>query len=85
MRNRQKTLLRDHSVPEVCLKPCPRHYSVSAVPETRAVQGPNRPRTILTKKRVAWLPFFSFFIDSNPNELKNKVEFSQDRRDNDFF
>ena len=43
MRNRHKTLLRDHSVPEVCLKTCPRHYSVSAVPETHAVQGPNRP------------------------------------------
>ena len=31
MRNRRKTLLRDHLVPEVTLKACPRHYSVSAV------------------------------------------------------
>ena len=43
MRNRRKTLLRDHSVPEVTLKTCPRHYSVSAVPETLTVQGPKRP------------------------------------------
>ena len=33
MRNRRKTLLRDHLVLEVTLKACPRHYSVSAIPE----------------------------------------------------
>ena len=43
MRNRCKTLSRDHSVLEVTLKTCPRHYSVSAVPETLTVRGPNRP------------------------------------------
>ena len=43
MKNRCKTLLRDHSVPEVILKACLRHYSVSAVSETITVQGPNRP------------------------------------------
>ena len=43
MRNRCKTLLRDHSVPEVTLKACPRHYSLSAVPETLNIWGPNRP------------------------------------------
>ena len=43
MRNRHKTLLRDHSVPEVTLKACPKHYSVSAVPETLTVRGPKRP------------------------------------------
>ena len=43
MWNRHKTLLRDHSVPEVTLKACPRHYSVSAVPETLTVGGPKRP------------------------------------------
>ena len=43
MRNRRKTLLRDHSVPEVTLKACPKHYSVSAVPETLTVRGPKRP------------------------------------------
>ena len=43
MRNRHKTLLRDHLVLEVTLKACPRHYSVSAVPETLTVQGPKRP------------------------------------------
>ena len=43
MRNRCKTLLRDYSVPEVTLKACPRHYSVSAVPETLAIQVPKRP------------------------------------------
>ena len=43
MRNRCKTLLRDHSVPKVTLKACPRHYSVSAVPKTLTVQGPKRP------------------------------------------
>ena len=43
MRNRCKTLLRDHSVPEVTLKACPRHYAVSAIPETLTVQGPKRP------------------------------------------
>ena len=37
MRNRRKILLRDHSVPEVTLKACPRHYSVSAVPETLTI------------------------------------------------
>ena len=43
MRNRHKTLLSDHSVSEVILKTCPRHYSVSAICETLTVQGPNRP------------------------------------------
>ena len=43
MWNRRKTLLRDHSVPEVTLKACPRHYSVSAIPETLTIQGPKRP------------------------------------------
>ena len=43
MRNRCKTLLRDHSVPEVTLKACPRHYSVSAIPETLTIRGPKRP------------------------------------------
>ena len=43
MRNRRKTLLRDHSVPEVTLKACLRHYSVSALPETLTIRGPNRP------------------------------------------
>ena len=43
MQNRRKTLLRDHSVLEVTLKACPRHYSVSAVPETLTVRGPKRP------------------------------------------
>ena len=43
MRNRCKTLLTDHSVPEVTLKACPKHYSVSAIPETLTVQGPKRP------------------------------------------
>ena len=47
MRNRCKTLLRDHSVLKVTLKTCPRHYSVSAIPETLTVQGPNRPPTSL--------------------------------------
>ena len=45
MRNRHKTLLRDHSVPEVTPKTCPRHYSVSAVHETLTIPGPNRPPT----------------------------------------
>ena len=45
MQNRCKTLLRDHSVPEVTLKACPKHYSVSAIPETLTVQGPKRPPT----------------------------------------
>ena len=45
MRNRCKTLLRDHSVPEVTLKACPKHYSVSAIPETLTVRGPKRPPT----------------------------------------
>ena len=35
MRNRCKTLLRDHSVLEVMPKACPRHYSVSAMPYLR--------------------------------------------------
>ena len=48
MRNRCKTLLRDHLVPEVTLKACPRHYSVSAVPETLTVRGPKRPPNIGT-------------------------------------
>ena len=43
MQNRHKTLLRDHSVPEVTLKACPRHYSVSTIPETLTVRGPKRP------------------------------------------
>ena len=43
MRNRRKTLLRDHSVPEVTLKACPRHYSISAVLETLTVRGPKKP------------------------------------------
>ena len=43
MQNRCKTLLRDHSVLEITLKACPRHYSVSAVPETLTIQGPKRP------------------------------------------
>ena len=43
MRNRCKTLLRDHSVPEVTLKVCPKHYPVPAIPETLTVQGPKRP------------------------------------------
>ena len=45
MRNRRKTLLRDHSVLEVTLKACPRQYSVSAVPETLTFRGPKRPST----------------------------------------
>ena len=45
MRNRQKTLLRDHSVLEVTLKACPKHYTVSAVPENLTVPGPKRPPT----------------------------------------
>ena len=43
MGNRCKTLLRDHSVPEVTLKACPKHYSVSAVPDTLTTRGPKRP------------------------------------------
>ena len=45
MRNRHKTLLRDHSVLEVYLKTCPRYYTVSAMPETctTKAEGPNRP------------------------------------------
>ena len=43
MWNRCKTLLRDHSVPEVTLKACPRHYSVLAIPETLTVREPKRP------------------------------------------
>ena len=43
MQNRLKTLLRDHLVPEVTLKACPRHYSVSAILETLTVRGPKRP------------------------------------------
>ena len=43
MQNRCITLLRDHLVPEVTLKACLRHYSVSAIPETLTVQGPKRP------------------------------------------
>ena len=47
MRNIYKMLFRDHMVPEVYVKTCPQHYTVSAVPETRAVaQGLNRPRTM---------------------------------------
>ena len=47
MWNRRKTLLRDHSVPEVTLKACPRHYSVSAIPETLTVHGPKRTPMVL--------------------------------------
>ena len=43
MRNRCKTLLRDQSVPEVTLKACLKHYSVSAIPETLTIRGPKRP------------------------------------------
>ena len=43
MQSRFKTLLRDHLVPEVTLKACQRHYSVSAIPETLTIQGPKRP------------------------------------------
>ena len=43
MRNRRKTLLRDHLVLEVTLKACPKHYSVSAIPETLTIRGPKRP------------------------------------------
>ena len=43
MQNRCKTLLRDHSVPGVTWKACPRHYSASAVPETLTIWGPKRP------------------------------------------
>ena len=42
MRNRHKTLLRDHSVPEVTLKACLMHYSVSAIPQTLNIRGPKR-------------------------------------------
>ena len=45
MRNRGKTLLRDHSVQEVTLKACLRHYSVSTIPETLTIRGPKRPPT----------------------------------------
>ena len=47
MWNRHKTLLRDHSVPEVTLKACLKHYSVSAIPETLTIRGPKRPPKIL--------------------------------------
>ena len=50
MENRRKTLLRDHSVPEVTLKAFPKHYSVSAVPETLTVRGPKRPPTNLPER-----------------------------------
>ena len=43
MRNRCKTLLRDHLVLEVTLNACLRHYAVSAIPETLSIQGPKRP------------------------------------------
>ena len=43
MRNRRKTLLRDHLVLEVTLKACLRHYSVLAIPETLTIRGPKRP------------------------------------------
>ena len=43
MRNRHKTLLRDHSVVEVTPKAYPKHYSVSVIPETLIVRGPKRP------------------------------------------
>ena len=45
MRNRCKILLRDSLVLEVYHKTCPKHYTVSAVPETRAARGPNKPYT----------------------------------------
>ena len=43
MRNRCKTLLRDHSVPEVTPQACPRHYAASAIPEALTIRGPKRP------------------------------------------
>ena len=43
MRNRHKTLLRDHSILEVYPKTCQKLYTVSAVPETYTAQGQNRP------------------------------------------
>ena len=62
MQNRRKTLLRDHLVPEVTLKACPRHYSVSAVPETLTIRGPKRPpnidhKYIYQRQKVGFLLF----------------------------
>ena len=48
MKNRCKTLLRDHLVPEVTLKACPRHYSVSAVPETLTEDLKDLPYAVMT-------------------------------------
>ena len=71
MRNRCKTLLRDHSVLEVMTKACPKHYSVSAVPETLTVQEPKRPpinggesdlRGICSTERQQVIQFQSIFV-----------------------
>ena len=43
MKNRCKTLLRDHSVPEVTTEGLPKARSVSAIPETLTIRGPKRP------------------------------------------
>ena len=58
MRNRHKILLRDHLVPEVYLKTCPKCYTVSAVSETHttATQGPNRFHTLLAESTAVAEP-----------------------------
>ena len=43
MRNRRKTLLRDHVVLDVTLKACLKHYQVSAIPETLTIHRHKRP------------------------------------------
>ena len=85
MRNRHKTLLRDHLVPEVTLKACPRHYSVSAVPETLTVRGPKRPPTtkcsqnnqMFTKQPNVHKYFYLFYF---MNHKQLTIEWLPDRQ-----
>ena len=73
MRNRRKTLLRDHSVPEVTLKAYPRHNSVSAILETLTVRGPKRPPKPVNDKTKDIMP-----KDNKPKTAPQKCEKGDD-------
>ena len=65
MRNRRKTLLRDHLVLEVILKACLRCHSTSAILEPLAVWGPKR----LPNQFCVYLQYQPFHVKTDNNPL----------------
>ena len=76
MSNRHKILLRDHLVLEVYLETCPQHYTVSAVPETRATAQRTKQTSQLIGNVSLLILFDTTFYGSRGFRVLHFVRFS---------